>query len=196
MHTVLFRPTTRRAVLAMCVCLFAPQLTRAQQAASPPVPISVQSEVAGGDTQDAASPASAVGPARQQEPPSSTPSHYGERQFVKDLLPDEKAIWTSPFRVDGGDAKWLVPFAVGTAALIATDDDVIENMSFPHGRVTVSRYISYLGSTATLASEAGALYFVGRLTHNDHAKETGLLSAAALSLVIIVNHRPGRYSGY
>ena len=51
--------------------------------------------------------------------PSATPTL--EKQFFKNILGDQKAIWTSPFHLRGGDARWLAPLGLGTAALIATD---------------------------------------------------------------------------
>ena len=66
--------------------------------------------------------------ARAQTPvpsPSPTPVVYSssnlEHQFFKNILRDQKAIWTSPFHLHGSDARWLVPLGAGTAALIATD---------------------------------------------------------------------------
>jgi len=50
---------------------------------------------------------------------SSTPSL--ERRFFKNILRDQRAIWTSPLHLEGDDAKWLVPLGLSTAALIATD---------------------------------------------------------------------------
>src|SRR6266567_6126975 len=41
-----------------------------------------------------------------QASPSPTPSL--ERQFLKNILRDQRAIWTSPFRLKEDDAKWLV----------------------------------------------------------------------------------------
>src|SRR5260370_34196375 len=65
----------------------------------------------------------------QAQAPSPTPSPTPqssktptlESQFFKNVLRDQEAIWTSPFRLHGRDARWLAPLALGTAALIATD---------------------------------------------------------------------------
>src|SRR5262245_9239981 len=35
--------------------------------------------------------------------------------FARELLRDERSIWTSPARIKPGDVKWLAPLAAGTA---------------------------------------------------------------------------------
>src|SRR6476619_5325391 len=61
--------------------------------------------------------------------PSSSPSL--EKEFFKNILRDQKAIWTAPLHVHSQDARYLVPIGLGTAALIATDqqtgDEVAES---------------------------------------------------------------------
>jgi hypothetical protein len=57
---------------------------------------------------------------RAQTPsPSSTPSL--EREFFKNILSDQKAIWTAPFHLERSDTKWVVPSGIGLMALITTD---------------------------------------------------------------------------
>ena len=53
--------------------------------------------------------------------PQASPTPSLERKFLKNILRDQRAIWTSPLHLQGGDAKWLVPLGLSTAALIATD---------------------------------------------------------------------------
>src|SRR5438477_9811270 len=43
------------------------------------------------------------------------------KKFVKNLLLDQKDIWTSPFHVKRRDAKWWLLFGAATGAFIATD---------------------------------------------------------------------------
>src|SRR6476659_3202673 len=43
------------------------------------------------------------------------------RKIVTNFWSDQKAIWTSPLRVHGPDAKWWAIFGGTTIALIATD---------------------------------------------------------------------------
>ena len=76
-----------------------------------------------------------------------------------------------------------MPLGLSTVALIATDRRTSGKL-VEHGdnvnRLRISRYISQLGSTYSTTGLAGAMYLVGRATHNDRLRETGLLSAEAL----------------
>src|SRR4051812_3279033 len=53
--------------------------------------------------------------------PTASPMPSLEKEFFKNILRDQKAIWTSPFHLDRGDAKWVVPSFMGTMALVTTD---------------------------------------------------------------------------
>lgn len=121
----------------------------------------------------------AAGPPDPQ--PSPTPSL--ESRFVKNILRDQRAIWTAPFNVERSDAKWLAPLGVSAAALFATDrhsagelDEGGDNRT----RLRISSDISRGGSFYTTGAIAGTFYLVGRATNNARARETGLLSAEAL----------------
>jgi membrane-associated phospholipid phosphatase len=118
-------------------------------------------------------------PAASPSPtPSKTPSL--ERQFFKNILRDQKAIWTSPFHLQGRDARWLAPLGLGTAALIATDRRTAEEIGKFHKQLNASRIVSYAGSGYGAGSVAVTFYLVGRATHNERARETGVLGAEAL----------------
>ena len=110
--------------------------------------------------------------------PSKTPTL--ERQFLKNVLHDQKAIWTSPFHLRGRDARWLAPLSLGTAALIATDRLTGDEIAESTGQLNASRIVSYAGSTYGVGGIAATFYLVGRARHDERARETGLLGAEAL----------------
>ncbi len=99
--------------------------------------------------------------------------------FMKNILLDQKSIWTSPSRVRQWDATWLVPLGGLTAALIATDRDATTHVSSSPDRLNRSRKFPDLGA-ASLIGAAGGLYLWGKITDDDHKRETGLLSGEAL----------------
>src|SRR5713101_4096553 len=89
--------------------------------------------------------------AQAQEPapiPSPTPQAAKaptlESQFLKNVLRDQEAIWTSPFHLHGRDARWLAPLGLGTAALIATDRDTGDEIGESRGLRNASRIVSYV----------------------------------------------------
>jgi len=129
-----------------------------------------------------------------QAPPQGTPTasqasskHSLERRFFRNLLRDQRDIWTMPFHLQGKDARWLVPLAVGTAALISTDRRTAKGIGDNATRLSASRQISKIGIGYAAAGTAAAFYLVGRATDNGRARETGLLGAEALINGIIVS---------
>jgi hypothetical protein len=109
-----------------------------------------------------------------------SPASPGKRKFFKDLLDEQKAIWTSPLRIKKSDAKWLVPFAALTALAISTDRQTSAEVSESKDKIEDSRDVSGLGSGYATFGAAGSLYLIGRLTHNERLKETGVLGVEAL----------------
>ena len=103
-----------------------------------------------------------------------------EKSFIMNIFRDQKAIWTSPFRLEREDAKWAVPLALGTGALIATDrytsDWVTQGGDLPEW----SHNISWGGKAYVTGGAAVGMYAVGKAFHNPKLSETGLLSTESL----------------
>src|SRR6185369_8208882 len=116
--------------------------------------------------------------------PAPTPTL--EREFFKNILSDQKAIWTAPFHLERSDMKWAVPAGIGFMALVTTDritgDEILES----EGQVKASQGISNAGSVYALAAAASTFYLIGRKKNDYRARETGLLSAEAMINSIIV----------
>lgn len=127
-------------------------------------------------------------PAAAQAPPQPlvTPTPQAvkkpslEKDFIKNIFRDQKDIWTSPFKLQGEDLKWAVPFALGTAALITTDrytsDWVTQGGDLPEW----SHNVSWGGKAYVTGGAALGMYAVGRVFHNPKLSETGLLSTESL----------------
>ncbi|MDQ3918957.1 MAG: phosphatase PAP2 family protein, partial [Acidobacteriota bacterium] len=115
--------------------------------------------------------------------PQSAPTPTPERRFFRNVLSDQAAIWTSPFHMGHGDAKWLAPLGVSAAVFFATDRRTAGEMAEGGENTTrlrVSRDISQAGSLYATGGAAAAFYLIGRGAHNARARETGLLAAEAL----------------
>ncbi|MDT5158779.1 MAG: hypothetical protein QOH51_3136 [Acidobacteriota bacterium] len=114
--------------------------------------------------------------------PKATPQPP-ERHFFGNLLRDQRAIWTSPFHVERGDARWLAPLGISTAILFATDRHTAGALAgggLNPTRLRISRDISQGGSLYATSGAAAAFYLIGRATGNGRARETGVLAAEAL----------------
>ena len=119
--------------------------------------------------------------------PTPTPQTSSlEKDFFKNILQDQKAIWTAPLHIERSDMKWIVPGSIGMMALFTTDRITGDEMAESDGQVGVSKAISQIGAVYTLSAVAGTFYFLGREKHNARARETGLLSAEALVNSLIV----------
>ena len=116
--------------------------------------------------------------------PSSTPSL--EKQFFKNILHDQAAIWTAPTKLDKSDAKWMIPAGIGTMALITTDRITGDEIAEADRLKTPSRILSYPGSYYGIAAVAGSFYFIGRSHGDSRARETGILTAEASINSLIV----------
>jgi membrane-associated phospholipid phosphatase len=102
-------------------------------------------------------------------------------------LRDQRAIWTSPLRVSRKDLRYLAPLGASTVALIAVDQDTAGALDDDNDRrLDISQGISQAGALYTTAGIAGAFYLVGRGSNNARARETGVLSAAAMANGVIV----------
>jgi hypothetical protein len=106
--------------------------------------------------------------------------------LLKHIAQDQKAIWTSPSHLSFQDATWLVPLGGLTAGLLATDRETSRHLSNSPHRLDRSRTLSNFGA-ASLVGAAGGLYLWGKVTHDDHKRETGLLAGEALLNGLAVN---------
>jgi membrane-associated phospholipid phosphatase len=129
----------------------------------------------------AAARAQTASPAATPSPtPTASPAASLEKDFFKNILRDQKAIWTSPAHFNRSDATWVVPVGLATAGFIVTDRESGDSMAKHTGQLDASRIISYAGSIYGVGAEAASFYLIGRATHNQRARETGILSAEAI----------------
>ena len=100
--------------------------------------------------------------------------------FLRNLLLDQKAIWSSPGHITKHDAVWLIPFAAATGALIATDQSTSGAIKNSENLIAVSNDISKIGAGYSTFGTAGVFFLAGSLLHNQRARETGILGTEAL----------------
>ncbi|HEV8428254.1 MAG TPA: phosphatase PAP2 family protein [Pyrinomonadaceae bacterium] len=123
---------------------------------------------------------------RAQTPHKSDTTPSLEHEFFKNILSDQKAIWTAPLRLQRRDTKWAIPVGIGFMALVTTDRITGDEIAESDAPVKMSRIVSNAGSVCGLGTVAGAFYLFGRNKNDDRARETGLLSAEALVNSVIV----------
>jgi membrane-associated phospholipid phosphatase len=109
------------------------------------------------------------------------------KELAKDIVLDQKQIWTSPFRMKRKDAKWWLIFGAATGALIATDRRTSQQLPNTKDQLAYSGRVSQLGSVYTLIPIVGGLYVGGVLTKQSQLRDTGLFGAEALVDSLIVS---------
>ena len=127
-------------------------------------------------------------PASPSPRPVASPTPTPERRFFKNILQDQKAIWTYPARLRGEDARWLAPFGISTAVLIGTDRRTAAEVRESDSLLAASRNVSRLGSVEALGGITASFYLIGRARNDRRLKETGLLGAEALVDGLIVSN--------
>src|SRR5689334_20995458 len=119
--------------------------------------------------------------------PAPTPNTSSlEKDFFKNILQDQKNIWTAPLHLHRADNKWIVPGSIGLMALFTTDRITGDEMAESDGPVRASKAVSYAGSIYGIGAVAGSFYLLGRKHGDARARETGLLVAeAAIDSMIV-----------
>src|SRR5215212_4116383 len=127
--------------------------------------------------------------ARAQNPspmPSPSPPSL-EREFLRNIARDQKAIWTAPLRLHRADAKWIIPAGIAGMALFTTDRITGDEIGESQRQVKASRIVSYAGSVYGIGAVATTFYLVGRKKNDVRARETGILVTEAFVNSMIVS---------
>ncbi len=128
----------------------------------------------------------------QQDSGKNTKAHTDQSQenalglqTIKNIIRDQRDIWTSPAHVRLGHADWLVPFGGLTAGFLVTDRDASLHLSNSPTTLKHYRDVSNYG-LAGMGGAVGGLYLWGKATHDAHKQETGILSGEAVANALLV----------
>ena len=98
--------------------------------------------------------------------------------LVRNIALDQKTIWTSPFHLHSEDATWLFPLATVTALSIGTDRSFVHRLSIDPQKL--NRYGSFSNDgVAALVGLGAASYIWSYISHDEHQRETGILTGEA-----------------
>jgi hypothetical protein len=108
------------------------------------------------------------------------------KKVLTNLPGDQKAIWTSPFRLRARDSIWLAPMLGTAGVLIGSDQHSMQRER--SNAVAVSRSDNIAnGGVAALVGVPALMYAWGSWQGNSKERETGLLSGEALVNSLAVN---------
>ena len=102
------------------------------------------------------------------------------KKFASNILLDQKAIWTSPFHINGSSAGWWIFTGLGTAALLGADHHISQSLPFSGTSVAFGNAASRAGQWYFVFPAAGISLALGAVTHNEKLEETGALALQAL----------------
>ena len=108
------------------------------------------------------------------------------KRFPRDVLYDQKHIWTSPFHTSRQDLKWWLILGSATGALIATDKHTTTQLPNTKDQIAVARWTSRFGAAYSLLPLTAGFYFAGTAGKKERFRETGLLGAETLANTFIV----------
>jgi membrane-associated phospholipid phosphatase len=113
-------------------------------------------------------------------------------KLFKNILLDQKDLWTSPFRMKKKDLVWWLGIPAVTAALILTDNKTIDTFENSKGQITWGNHLSNIGASYTLIPLVCGFYGYGVWKDQPKAREVGVLGAQALldSLIIVEILKP------
>lgn len=108
-------------------------------------------------------------------------------KLTRNILIDQKEIWTSPFHMHRKDSIAWLTVAAATGALIATDRRTASQLPNTVDQVSISKDVSDLGALYTILPTTAGLYIGGAIAHNPKARETGILGGEAVldSLIVV-----------
>lgn len=119
------------------------------------------------------------------------------RDIPKNVLHDEKAIFTSPFHINRENAKWWIVFGAATGALIANDQRISDTLPQKTVLTKSSTWASRLGADYSIYPLWGTFYLVGKAGDNPRARDTGRIGIEALidaditvNILKLVTQRP------
>jgi membrane-associated phospholipid phosphatase len=108
-------------------------------------------------------------------------------KLARNILMDQKDIWTSPLHMNRHDAIPWIAVGATTGALIAADRHIARQLPNTVDQVAISKDVSNIGAVYTVLPITAGLYIGGAIAHNPKARETGILGGeAALDGVIVV----------
>jgi membrane-associated phospholipid phosphatase len=112
--------------------------------------------------------------ANPEQKPLNLPgnSDYLSKGFARQLLSDQKPLWTSPARIKASDVKWLAPLAAGTAFLFTEDTKISHHFDNKTSLQNSSLKVGTVGLYTPWAMP-GAFLALGKFTGNERMSDTG-----------------------
>jgi PAP2 superfamily len=103
------------------------------------------------------------------------------------IAQDEVGIITAPFHLQASSLLWIAPFGVATGVAIDKDAEAMRALGVDLSREKEFRRVSDYGGIYGPSAAVFVGYIAGSATHNDHLKETAVLTGEAMVDSVILN---------
>jgi hypothetical protein len=103
------------------------------------------------------------------------------------ILEDQKAIWTSPARMNESNAVGPVLLVLATAVAITTDHQVMSSSRLQDSSLNNEASTASDALTGAFIAAPAVIFGMGAIHHDDHATETGLLGGEAIVDGLVVS---------
>ncbi|HLY42599.1 MAG TPA: phosphatase PAP2 family protein [Terracidiphilus sp.] len=98
----------------------------------------------------------------------------------RNILKDQAAIWTSPARIRESNALVPALLVIATAVTITTDHQVMSSSKLQNTSLNDKAVTASNGLLGGFVAAPVILYGMGRIHHDDHATETGILGGESM----------------
>ncbi|HEV2991372.1 MAG TPA: capsule assembly Wzi family protein [Candidatus Angelobacter sp.] len=122
---------------------------------------------------------------KPHSPQKSYPATIAPKGLARNILQDQKDIWTGPFKARVEDLNWIVPAIGLTAGAINADAELSSRIKTTGTLAKNSGNLSNAGLGLAVGG-SGALWLIGRWRADDKMQETGILGGeAALNSFVV-----------
>jgi len=106
--------------------------------------------------------------------------------LCRDVVSDQRAIWTNPWRMANSSATIWLLYTPATGALILLDTRITRQLPRRREELAISRWASRLGTSYTMGLAAGAVLVGGCLRNDEHAVRVALLALRTIADTALV----------
>lgn len=109
------------------------------------------------------------------------------RDTPRYILKDQQAIWTSPARIRESNVLGPLLLVAATGVTITTDHQVMSSSKLQNPSLNGEAITASNGLLGGFVAAPVLIYGMGRIHHDDHARETGILGGEAMVDALVVN---------
>jgi membrane-associated phospholipid phosphatase len=168
---------TLRPVLALSICTF---LISVSAMAQVPQPASDTEQAVPNTDASQGSGDSQAGKTENPPEPEAHGTRLRWQDIPRNVLHDQRAIFTSPFHINRENARWWALFGGGTIALITMDQRISDKAPQKTFLTRPSHWASKLGADYFLFPAWASFYLFGKVGDNPRARDTGRIGIEGL----------------